>query len=122
MQNVIKIAYNRLTQHFESGGIETSCLSAFITFFNCNTESRRGPIEWPARSPDLTPLDFFLWGHLKSRVYEKRPRTIDELKDAIREECRRIDKDMLVAVTQGIKDRVEMCRNMDGMQFEHLLT
>jgi hypothetical protein len=20
---------------------------------------RRGPIEWPARSPDLTPLDFF---------------------------------------------------------------
>ena len=22
---------------------------------------RRGPIEWPARSPDLTPLDFFLW-------------------------------------------------------------
>ena len=23
---------------------------------------RRGPIEWPARSPDLTPPDFFLWG------------------------------------------------------------
>lgn len=22
---------------------------------------RRGPIEWPARSPDLTPLDYFLW-------------------------------------------------------------
>ena len=22
--------------------------------------SRRGPIEWPARSPDLTPTDFFL--------------------------------------------------------------
>ncbi|KAJ4428699.1 hypothetical protein ANN_25692 [Periplaneta americana] len=27
---------------------------------------RRGAVEWPARSPDLTPLDFFLWGHLKS--------------------------------------------------------
>lgn len=23
---------------------------------------RRGPIEWPARSPDLTPPDVFLWG------------------------------------------------------------
>ena len=23
---------------------------------------RRGTIEWPAHSPDLTPLDFFLWG------------------------------------------------------------
>jgi hypothetical protein len=30
---------------------------------------RRRAIEWPASSPDLTPLDFFLWGHLKNRVY-----------------------------------------------------
>lgn len=27
---------------------------------------RRGTTEWPARSPDLTPCDFFLWGHLSS--------------------------------------------------------
>ncbi|XP_072017459.1 uncharacterized protein [Amphiura filiformis] len=25
--------------------------------------------EWPARSPDLTPLDFFVWGYIKARVY-----------------------------------------------------
>jgi len=25
----------------------------------------RGPQEWPSRLPDLTPLDFFLWGYLK---------------------------------------------------------
>ena len=31
---------------------------------------RGGPIAWPARSPDLTPLDYFLWGHMKSLVYE----------------------------------------------------
>ncbi|GBL93892.1 hypothetical protein AVEN_153650-1 [Araneus ventricosus] len=24
-----------------------------------------GFVEWPPRSPDLTPLDFFLWGHIK---------------------------------------------------------
>jgi len=23
-----------------------------------------GPIKWPLRSPDLTPLDFFSWGYL----------------------------------------------------------
>ena len=27
------------------------------------------PIAWPARSPDLNPLDFHLWGHLKSIAY-----------------------------------------------------
>ncbi|GFW86614.1 uncharacterized protein TNCV_4333981 [Trichonephila clavipes] len=28
-----------------------------------------GPVNWPARSPDLSCLDFFLWGHIKSLVY-----------------------------------------------------
>jgi hypothetical protein len=30
---------------------------------------RRGQTEWPTRSPDLTSLDFYLWGYLKSKVY-----------------------------------------------------
>jgi hypothetical protein len=29
---------------------------------------RDGPIRWAPRSPDLTPLDFFLWGHVKNVV------------------------------------------------------
>ncbi|GBN72912.1 hypothetical protein AVEN_88546-1 [Araneus ventricosus] len=29
-----------------------------------------GPTHWPAHSPDLSCLDFFLWGHLKGLVYE----------------------------------------------------
>ena len=30
-------------------------------------------VEWPPRSPDLTPLDFFLWGYLKNKVYQTPP-------------------------------------------------
>ena len=30
---------------------------------------RHGPILWPPRSPDITPLDFFLWGYAKDIVY-----------------------------------------------------
>ena len=30
---------------------------------------RGDPVAWPARSPDFNPLDFHLWGHLKSSVY-----------------------------------------------------
>ncbi|GBM45178.1 hypothetical protein AVEN_181071-1 [Araneus ventricosus] len=32
--------------------------------------------EWPPRSPDLTPMDFFLWGYLKLQVYATPPPTI----------------------------------------------
>ncbi|GBN55037.1 hypothetical protein AVEN_138553-1 [Araneus ventricosus] len=27
-----------------------------------------GPVPWPPRSPDLSSLDYFLWGHLKNLV------------------------------------------------------
>ncbi|GBN74260.1 hypothetical protein AVEN_73201-1 [Araneus ventricosus] len=31
---------------------------------------RGGPVAWPPRSPDLNPLDFFFWGHMRSLVCE----------------------------------------------------
>ena len=31
---------------------------------------RFGPVPWPAKFPDLTPLAFYLWGHMKSLIYE----------------------------------------------------
>ncbi|KAJ4449979.1 hypothetical protein ANN_01386 [Periplaneta americana] len=27
-------------------------------------------VQWPTRSPDLSPLDFFLWGTVKDSVYQ----------------------------------------------------
>jgi hypothetical protein len=36
------------------------------SFPNCWI-GRGGAINWPARSPDLVPCDFFLWSHLKTK-------------------------------------------------------
>ncbi|GFX92756.1 uncharacterized protein TNCV_4876131 [Trichonephila clavipes] len=30
-----------------------------------------GPVNWPPRSCDLTPLDYFLWGYVNSLVYAR---------------------------------------------------
>ncbi|GFT86302.1 transposable element Tc3 transposase [Trichonephila clavipes] len=46
--------------------------------------SRFGPVIWPPRSCDLTPLDYFLWGYVKSLVYADKRQTLDHLKDNIR--------------------------------------
>ncbi|GFT27091.1 putative DD41D transposase [Trichonephila clavipes] len=35
--------------------------------------SRFGPVNWPPRSCDLTPLYYFLWGYVKSLVYADEP-------------------------------------------------
>ena len=37
------------------------------------------PTEWPSRSPDLTPYDFFLWGYMKSEVYATPPLDMADL-------------------------------------------
>ena len=52
--------------------------------------SLKTDFERASNSPDLSPPDFFLWGYLKDRVYAGKPRTITELKEAIREEMRAI--------------------------------
>ncbi|GFX13103.1 putative DD41D transposase [Trichonephila clavipes] len=41
--------------------------------------SRFGPVNWPPRCCDLTPLDYFLWGYVKSLVYADKPQTLDHL-------------------------------------------
>ena len=65
--------------------------------------SRFGDTQWPARSPDLSPLDYFLCG----KVYRVNPKTISELKDAILSEIRLITKDNRRAVMANMKKRTE---------------
>ncbi|GFV54633.1 putative DD41D transposase [Trichonephila clavipes] len=39
--------------------------------------SRFGLVNWPPRSCDLTPQDYFLWCYVKSLVYADKPQTLD---------------------------------------------
>ena len=51
---------------------------------------------WPPRSPDSTPCDFFLWGYVKDKVYvPPLPASIPELKVRIRTAIEIITADML---------------------------
>lgn len=82
---------------------------------------RRGSIEWPARSPDLTPLDYFLWGYLKDRVYRTKPQNIAELQQRIRDEMNSIQPEMIKRATSTFYNRMAYCQEVNGNQFEHML-
>ena len=79
---------------------------------------RRGNIKC---SPDLTPMDFFFWGVVKNKVYEKDPKTVNELKDYIHDAFREIDKNqnLCCTVCQNVLDRCEECCNVGRGHFEH---
>ncbi|GFY35132.1 transposable element Tc3 transposase [Trichonephila clavipes] len=63
--------------------------------------SRFGPVNWPTRSCDLTPLDYFLWGYVKSLVYADKPQTLDHLEDNIRHVIAEIRPQMLEKVIEN---------------------
>jgi len=82
---------------------------------------RGGPIIWPARSPDLNVLDYFIWGHIKALVEHVRDSSENEVRDAILAAFRTITPDMVQRATQQIVRRAELCLQARGKHFEQLL-
>ena len=80
---------------------------------------RNGPIHWPPRSPDLTPPDYFLWGHVKEFIYKRRP-TNHELKEKVAEAIKSVTKDLLNRTFENFRKRVDMCIEVNGAHFQHL--
>lgn len=79
---------------------------------------RGGPIAWPPRSPDLTPLDFFLWGFVKDKVYRTRVIDLDDLKARIRAAIASVDIDMLRRVWTELEFRLDVVRATRGAHVE----
>lgn len=81
---------------------------------------RGGPIAWPARSPDLTACDYFLWGYVKDLVYRELPNTMAELKKKIKTAITGISDATLSKVYKNMKNRILFVQRQNGGHFEHL--
>jgi hypothetical protein len=77
--------------------------------------------EWPPRSPDLSPPDFFLWGYLKGNVYKNNPHTVEELKNNITTASTSINIQVLHKVAPNMVKRARICITEQGAHFEHML-
>lgn len=82
---------------------------------------RGGPIAWPARSPDLNILDFFVWGHIKNLIEHQRNGTENEVREAIVAAFDTITPDMAHRATRNIVRRAELCIQERGRHFEQFV-
>jgi len=100
----------RLDMWVQLDGAGTRCARIVTTFLNNRFNARwigwNGPVHWPPRSPDLTPLDFFLWGYLKNVVYEQEPTTRDMI-ERIRIACSNIPRAMLLKTVRNFRKRIQ---------------
>ncbi|GFY10909.1 uncharacterized protein TNCV_1124311 [Trichonephila clavipes] len=90
------------------------------TFGDCLI-SRFGPVNWPPRSCDLTPLDYFLWGYVKSLVYADKPQTLDHLEDNIRRVIADIRPQMLEKVIENWTSRLDYIRASRGSPMPEII-
>ncbi|GFW98372.1 hypothetical protein TNCV_1092501 [Trichonephila clavipes] len=82
---------------------------------------RFGPVNWPPRSCDLTPLDYFLWGYLKSLFYADKPQTLDHLEDNIRRVIADIRPQMLEKVIENWTSRLDYIRASRGSPMPEII-
>ncbi|GFT79820.1 putative transposable element [Trichonephila clavipes] len=83
--------------------------------------SRFGPVNWPPRSCDLTPLDYFLWGYVKSLVYADKPQTLDHLDDNIRRVIADTRPQMLEKVIENWTSRLDYIRVSRGSHMPEII-
>ena len=76
---------------------------------------RGGPVQWPPCSPDLTPMDFFIWGEMKCLLYETLIDTPEELVAHV------ADAAAIIRETQSFACRYQLCINVNGRHFQQLL-
>ncbi|GFW41600.1 hemocytin [Trichonephila clavipes] len=105
----------------------TTCHTARATIdllkdtFGDRLISRFGPVNWPPRSCDLTLLDYFLWGYVKSLVYAGKPQTLDHLEDNIRRVITDIRPPMLEKVIENWTSRLDYIRASRGSPISEII-
>jgi len=65
--------------------------------------------------------DFFLWGYLKSKVYVRKLRTVDDLKVSICEKIATMPQEMLVNVMQNFEERLRTCVRQEGRHLSDII-
>jgi len=66
-----------------------------VEFLSRNTPDFISPLPWPPNSPDLNPVHYEVWGVLQQRVYRRRIRDVDHLKQCLIEEWRCYDQNII---------------------------
>ena len=110
---------------FQQDGAPAHTSRVTMNFLNQQYQNRfisLGRIaDWPPSSPDMTPLDFFFWGHIKEYVYSRNPQTQPEMVNHITDAFQTITPAMLDNVQRSILNKINLCVEVEGQHFENFI-
>ncbi|OXA46652.1 Transposable element Tcb1 transposase [Folsomia candida] len=111
--------YDKVFVHHDKASSHTA---TFTQQYAEDLEARRGTkiiknTLIPVKSPDISPMDFFGFGHLKQKMFSKRPTTMDGFWELLKAEWRKITPEMCQGVFSAWKKR---CRTVAQVHGEHI--
>ena len=102
--------------------ISNLATNLITTEFGTQTIGERLAVHWPARSPDLTPCDFWLWGSMKDAIHHQGPAAdLNEIKTRVRSFFAQVPEDHCRRAVQSVQKRCRLLLTQNGGHFEHLL-
>ncbi|GBN62759.1 hypothetical protein AVEN_149503-1 [Araneus ventricosus] len=87
-----------------------------VTTFPQRWIGRGAVMAWTPRSPDITPLDFYLWGYVKQHVCSEHINDINYLKQRITDVIHSVTPDVLM--WEELDYRLGVCRTTNGSHIE----
>lgn len=80
-----------------------------------------GPVRWPPRSPCLNPLDYFLWGFVKNKVYDRPVQNVEILEARITEAFQSVSPVHIRNSVREMDRRTSLCIEHRGRHFEQFM-
>lgn len=122
----LPLATIRKLRWFQQDGAPAHNSRAVIQYLNRRFGNRwigtHGPVRWPPRSPGFNPLDYFLWGLIKNKVYNSKTENIEQLRQKIIEAFQSVRPEEIRKAVLQSKKRARLCLQENGRHFEQLLT
>ena len=78
-------------------------------------------MDWPPRSCDITPLDFYLWGYVKYKCFVDKPATNEALEANITEAISEIPTEVLERVIQNWCLRMDKLKRSCGQHLKGVI-
>lgn len=75
--------------------------------------------QWPAKSPDLNPCDFYLWGRLQAIVNSSPIPSVQALKQRLKKAYGALDDDEVAAACRSVTRRLKQCIDSKGSRFTY---
>ena len=94
---------------------------ALASKFGDRVSSRLTTHPWLAKSPDLSPLDFWFWGVAMAELRKCPPRTINQLKQTVEQFANSVDPGGMKQVVRSVQTRARVCVSAEGGPFAYKL-